>query len=106
MNLLKPDAVVRTVHILVVAEYTRAARFQSTQCLANHEFDYGINGLLPYLHATTFPFVAANLNLTKEPLLLNERSLRRSTVVRVYDRRMQLVPSNGIRIADEVAAVI
>ncbi|GLV34734.1 Ecto-5'-nucleotidase 2 [Carabus blaptoides fortunei] len=37
--------------------------------LGNHEFDDGVKGLVPFLDATKFPVVSANLDLSKEPSL-------------------------------------
>ncbi|XP_031354292.1 protein 5NUC-like isoform X3 [Photinus pyralis] len=36
----------------------------------NHDFDYGVAGLVPFLNAVNFPIVAANLNFENEPQLL------------------------------------
>ncbi|KAK5641697.1 hypothetical protein RI129_010244 [Pyrocoelia pectoralis] len=36
----------------------------------NHDFDYGIAGLVPFLNAVNFPIIAANLDFVKEPEML------------------------------------
>lgn len=38
-------------------------------CLGNHEFDKGIQGLVPFLQNVTFPVLAANMNITGIPEL-------------------------------------
>lgn len=39
------------------------------QVLGNHEFDSGIEGLLPYLRGLNCPMLGANVNTTLEPEL-------------------------------------
>lgn len=50
--------------------------------MGNHEFDNGVDGLVPFLNNVTFPVLAANLNLTNEPNLA-ATSLAKSTVIDV-----------------------
>lgn len=55
-------------------------RFVFVQCLGNHEFDLGVEGLLPFLDNANFPILVANLNITADHRLWQTRSLRRSMV--------------------------
>ncbi|XP_021942371.1 protein 5NUC-like [Zootermopsis nevadensis] len=56
-NMLKPDAM----------------------SLGNHEFDDGVNGLVPFIDNATFPILASNLDLSKQPDL-NRPNLKKSVV--------------------------
>lgn len=87
-----------------------------SQCLGNHEFDFGVDELLGYLRTVRFPVVATNLDLTLEPQLADVRSLRRSVVLTVLDRRIgiigyltpatkRLAPPNNVGITDVVTAI-
>ncbi|EFN81717.1 Protein 5NUC [Harpegnathos saltator] len=68
LNLLKPDAI----------------------SLGNHEFDDGVEGLIPFLNNVTFPVVTSNLNLTLQPNLRNTK-LENSTVLVVGDRKIGVI---------------
>jgi 5'-nucleotidase len=50
-----------------------------SQSLGNHEFDDGVNGLVPFINNATFPILASNLDLSKEPNL-NRPNLLKSVV--------------------------
>jgi len=39
--------------------------------LGNHDFDNGVEGLIPFLNGLNFPALAANMDVSKEPLLKN-----------------------------------
>ena len=39
------------------------------QCLGNHEFDLGVEGLVPYLDNLTVPVLDANIDVSDEPRL-------------------------------------
>ena len=39
------------------------------QCLGNHEFDTGVDGLVAFLNNLTFPVVSANIDISGEPRL-------------------------------------
>jgi 5'-nucleotidase len=39
------------------------------QSLGNHEFDDGVDGLVPFINNATFPILASNLDLSKETRL-------------------------------------
>ena len=60
------------------------------QCLGNHEFDLGPGPLKSFIDATTFPIVAANLNFSKEPLLLDTK-VRPSVVLEVAGRKVGII---------------
>lgn len=51
--------------------------------LGNHEFDEGVEGLVPFLKNVNFPVLAANLDLSKEPTLLFMKSLMKSIILEV-----------------------
>jgi len=38
-----------------------------SQTLGNHEFDNGVEGLIPFLRNVTFPIVCSNMDITSEP---------------------------------------
>ncbi|CAK9801437.1 Protein 5NUC [Anthophora plagiata] len=50
--------------------------------LGNHEFDDGVDGLVPFIENATFPIVTSNLDLSKEPKLAATK-LQNSTVLTV-----------------------
>jgi 2',3'-cyclic-nucleotide 2'-phosphodiesterase (5'-nucleotidase family) len=52
------------------------------QSLGNHEFDDGVDGLVPFIDNATFPILASNLDLSKEPHL-KRPNLKNSVV---FDR--------------------
>lgn len=96
----------------IVSQCSRA------QSLGNHEFDLNVDGLLPYLHASSFPHIAANLDLTAEPRLAAESNLRRSVVLPLNGSNNTvgivgyltpdtkwLAPQNAVGITDVVVAV-
>uniref|UniRef100_A0A0C9RNV9 5'-nucleotidase n=1 Tax=Fopius arisanus TaxID=64838 RepID=A0A0C9RNV9_9HYME len=68
LNLLSPDAI----------------------SLGNHEFDDGPDGLTPFLNATTFPVLASNLDLSKEPELAAS-PLKKSIVLTVSGRKIGII---------------
>ena len=39
------------------------------QCLGNHEFDTGVDGLVAFLNNLTVPVVSANVDISREPRL-------------------------------------
>uniref|UniRef100_A0A7G3ABF5 5'-nucleotidase n=1 Tax=Lutzomyia longipalpis TaxID=7200 RepID=A0A7G3ABF5_LUTLO len=69
MNILHPDAI----------------------SLGNHEFDNGVDGLVPFLNHVTFPVLAANLDLSKEPTMANATSLKPSMVFTVAGHRIGII---------------
>ncbi|XP_034946724.1 protein 5NUC-like [Chelonus insularis] len=67
MNMLKPDAMT----------------------LGNHEFDDGIEGLLPFLKNVTFPIVTSNLDLSGEPEIA--ALMERSIILNVAGRKIGII---------------
>lgn len=51
--------------------------------MGNHEFDDGVEGLLPFLENVEFPILIANLNMTLDHPLWKTRALHRSIVLNV-----------------------
>ncbi|XP_037032583.1 protein 5NUC-like isoform X2 [Bradysia coprophila] len=94
LNLLRPDAI----------------------SLGNHEFDNGVDGLVPFLNAAHFPVLAANLDLSKTPEMQNTTSLKKSTVFDVNGVKVGvigyltpetklLVAPNTVEYFDEIQAI-
>lgn len=86
------------------------------QCLGNHEFAYGLNGLLPFLNGIKFPMVISNLNVIHNHALWRTPSLKRSVVLNVNGTRVgfvgyltpdteQMANSLDIRLTPEIDAV-
>ncbi|XP_058127656.1 protein 5NUC-like [Anopheles ziemanni] len=84
--------------------------------LGNHEFDLGVDGLVPFLNEVKFPVVVANLNLSNTPTMRNISALRRSTVftkagVRVgvigylTPETKQITPASTVAFTDEIKAI-
>uniref|UniRef100_A0A1L8DPM1 5'-nucleotidase n=2 Tax=Nyssomyia neivai TaxID=330878 RepID=A0A1L8DPM1_9DIPT len=69
MNILHPDAI----------------------SLGNHEFDNGIEGLVPFLNKVTFPVLAANLDLSQEPTMASATSLKPSMVFTVAGHKIGII---------------
>ena len=59
------------------------------QCLGNHEFDIGIEGLADFLDNVTFPVISANTDIRVEPRLNGKFS--KSTVLTVGDQQVGIV---------------
>lgn len=51
--------------------------------MGNHEFDYGIKGLVPFLKNINYPIAVANLNISTEHRLWQTNALHRSVVLNV-----------------------
>ncbi|XP_044272833.1 protein 5NUC-like [Tribolium madens] len=66
LNLLKPDVM----------------------SLGNHEFDFGVESLAPFVEGAQFPIVAANLDFTEEPSLLK---VKKSVVLDISGRKVGIV---------------
>lgn len=62
------------------------------QSLGNHEFDDGVDGLIPFIQNVTFPIVTANLDLSKQPNLAATK-LEKSTILKVKgsDRKIGVI---------------
>ncbi|XP_034952724.1 protein 5NUC-like [Chelonus insularis] len=67
LNILKPDVIT----------------------LGNHEFDNGIDGLLPFLKNASFPIVVSNLDLSEEPEIA--AIVKKSIVLNVNGRKIGIV---------------
>lgn len=61
------------------------------QSLGNHEFDNGISGLTPFIENLTCPTLAANLILTKEPVLQAEKNLMDSIVFDINGTKIGVI---------------
>uniref|UniRef100_A0A1B0CVT4 5'-nucleotidase n=2 Tax=Lutzomyia longipalpis TaxID=7200 RepID=A0A1B0CVT4_LUTLO len=69
MNILRPDAA----------------------SLGNHEFDKGVEGLVPFLNGVTFPILTANLDTSQEPTMTNAKNLKRSMIFTVSGHRVGVI---------------
>lgn len=94
LNILKPDAI----------------------SLGNHEFDLGVEGLVPFLNEVDFPVLTANLDLSKTPSMQNIKSLRPSTVFSkggvkigvigyLTPETKQLTTASTVDFTDEIVAI-
>lgn len=86
------------------------------QSLGNHEFDLGVEGLVPFLNEVDFPVLAANLDLSKTPSMQSTKSLRHSTVFTkggvkigivgyLTPETKQLTQVNTVEYLDEIEAI-
>ncbi|XP_021704325.1 protein 5NUC [Aedes aegypti] len=94
LNILKPDAI----------------------SLGNHEFDNGVEGIVPFLNEVEFPVLTANLDLSQTPSMQQAKSLFPSTVF-VKDgvkigvigyltpETKQLTATNTVDFIDEIVAI-
>ncbi|XP_046636634.1 snake venom 5'-nucleotidase-like isoform X3 [Daphnia pulicaria] len=82
--------------------------------LGNHEFDDGVDGLLPFVEAANHPVMAANIDTSGEPRL--DGKIPKSKVVQVDGRKVGIIgyltpetsymsSTDGVRIFDEVEGV-
>lgn len=55
----------------------------SLKVLGNHEFDDGLDGLIPFLNGAKFPILAANIINSVEHRIWKTRSLKKSLVLKV-----------------------
>ncbi|KAL5289325.1 hypothetical protein ACFFRR_009461 [Megaselia abdita] len=69
VNLLKPDVI----------------------SLGNHEFDEGIEGLVPFVKNASMPVLAANLDFSKVPQLKNISSLKPSEVLTLNGTKVGII---------------
>uniref|UniRef100_A0A182VXJ9 Apyrase n=1 Tax=Anopheles minimus TaxID=112268 RepID=A0A182VXJ9_9DIPT len=94
LNMLKPDAI----------------------SLGNHEFDLGVEGLVPFLQEVDFPVLVTNLDLSKTPEMQTTKSLQRSVVFTKAGQRIgvigyltpetkQLAPINTVTFLDEIESI-
>lgn len=61
------------------------------QALGNHEFDEGVNGLVPYLKNLNFPIVAANLNISENHPLMQTHAIKHSVVFNVNGNKIGVI---------------
>ncbi|KAL5019670.1 hypothetical protein ScPMuIL_002562 [Solemya velum] len=83
--------------------------------LGNHEFDKGVDTLVPFFDNITFPVVTSNIDVTNEPRLQDR--FNKSVVVEVGGERIGIVgyttkttpsissPGPGVRFQDEIQSV-
>lgn len=57
--------------------------------MGNHDFDFGINGLKPFVDSAKFPILEANLDLSKEPSLAS--ILKKSTILTVSGAKIGII---------------
>ncbi|CAH0400813.1 unnamed protein product [Chilo suppressalis] len=99
----------------IAAEFLNALQPDAV-CLGNHEFDEGINGVVPFIRNLTSPILAANLILDAVPELANETNLHKSIILKIGDTRIGLIgyltpetkflaPKNKVEYEDEVTAI-
>lgn len=60
-----------------------------SQVLGNHEFDHGVDGLVPYLEHLNSPMLGANVNTTFEPEMTPY--MRNHVIVEKNGRRIGLI---------------
>lgn len=86
------------------------------QALGNHEFDYGVSGLMPMLNAVNFPVLAANLKLPADHPLMQSKSLKKSVVFDVNGVKVGIIgyitpetkfltPPNDVEYISEIDAI-
>ncbi|XP_037819391.1 protein 5NUC-like [Lucilia sericata] len=59
--------------------------------LGNHEFDENVAGLAPFLNKVTFPVLATNLDVSKEPELAKAKHFYKSTVLDVRGTKVGVI---------------
>ncbi|XP_063984587.1 protein 5NUC-like [Diachasmimorpha longicaudata] len=83
--------------------------------LGNHEFDDGPEGLVPFLNATEFPVLTANLDLSQEPELAASR-LQNSVILNVTGHKIGVIgyltpdtkaisQTGNVKFLDEIPAI-
>ncbi|XP_067675672.1 snake venom 5'-nucleotidase-like [Haliotis asinina] len=98
----------------VVARFMNLLQYD-VMALGNHEFDLGIEGLIPFLNDVNFTIASANIDASREPFV--NQTLVKHTVLTVGGERIGVVgytttespfissPGPNLRFEDEVAAV-
>lgn len=59
--------------------------------MGNHEFDYGVSGLVPMLNAVNFPVLIANLKVPANHSLMQTKSLKKSVVFDVKGTKVGII---------------
>lgn len=86
------------------------------QSLGTHEFDYGVDSLVPFLNAASFPVVAANLNVSRTNPIWWTIALKRATVIDMHGIKIgvigylnpkvnQMITARGLNVTDEITAI-
>lgn len=84
--------------------------------MGNHEFDYGLDRLIPHLKNSNFPIVAANMEYDHVPEMKNISNLRKSIVLEIRGVKVGIVGyitqetqvlslEEKVRFTDEVDAI-
>ena len=58
--------------------------------MGNHEFDQGVDGLLPFINAAKYPIITANLDLSEEPELSSSK-LQNSTIKMINGTKIGII---------------
>ncbi|KAM3965772.1 protein 5NUC-like isoform 2-T2 [Aphomia sociella] len=99
----------------VAAEFINALQPDAVS-LGNHEFDEGVEGVVPFIRNLTTPVLAANLILDKVPELKTETNLYKTIVLNVEGNKIGIIgyltpetkylaPRNKVEYEDEVVAI-
>ncbi|XP_012218401.2 protein 5NUC [Linepithema humile] len=83
--------------------------------LGNHEFDDGVDGLIPFIQNASYPIVTANLDLSRQPDLAATK-LKNSTILEVNGRKIGVIgyltpetkilsTTNNVIFKDEVESI-
>ncbi|XP_071112386.1 snake venom 5'-nucleotidase-like [Haliotis cracherodii] len=98
----------------VVARFMNLLKYD-VMALGNHEFDLGIEGLIPFLNDVNFTMASANIDATAEPRVNNK--LVKHTVLTVDGESIGIIgyttrntplissPGQNLKFEDEVVAV-
>lgn len=65
--------------------------FLFNQALGNHEFDFGLKGLLPFLRNINFPIAVANLNISTDHPLWQTHALEKSVVFNIKGTKVGVI---------------
>lgn len=60
------------------------------QSLGNHEFDDGVDGLIPFIQNASYPILTTNLDLSKQPNLA-ATNLKNSTILEVSGKKIGVI---------------
>ncbi|NP_001040490.1 ecto-nucleotidase precursor [Bombyx mori] len=99
----------------IAAEFINALQPDAVS-LGNHEFDDGVEGVIPFIRNVTMPVLAANLILTKVPELKQEPNLRNTIIITINNIQMGIIgyltpdtkfmaQHNDVEYEDEVVAI-
>nr|XP_037874321.1 ecto-nucleotidase isoform X1 [Bombyx mori] len=99
----------------IAAEFINALQPDAVS-LGNHEFDDGVEGVIPFIRNVTMPVLAANLILTKVPELKQEPNLRNTIIITINNIQIGIIgyltpdtkfmaQHNDVEYEDEVVAI-